>query len=588
MSIPMGLKDLLGNHLSFVPTPKRVKCDAYAIAIKAFHRRVRLIYAFRNAQGDREINKKLYVPNRDYVIQDRHHAIENMIENTNVPTFSYKTPQDNLSLRSRLYIKFLREYKIFKVVATDKNMGPGVTTYQQYTRDIHNTLSDTTTYTQIVDTNIESIKTMVCRRIQQWHTTCYSKCNRLQRKSLKCVTHELTDRSLSYFYNLYKVHKPKLSTRPIVSSAGSIYYGISTWIDQQLRPYLPKVHTFIKDSSDFIDKVSDIHLEPNDKMFSLDVVSMYTNIQWEYAKPVMQHYLKDNPLCDSIISGLELIMTCNYYTYDQQIYLQILGTAMGNPLAPTYAILYLAYTEAQLFTRHPNQLICFLRFIDDIFIIWRSRREHDQKLPSAFLKKSKLDFTATEPSDIVIFLDMEVYKNADNKLSVREYQKPGNPHLYVPSSSAHPPGQLKSIVYSQIKRLRKINTLQSDFDKSVTKFTMQLWKRNYPIEKINEHVYNAINNLNVYPKTTLQGDSGNETSPVIPNTPTVTIEKIPFVIQYDPGGPSRSIIINQLRLRTLCETLTELMKNCTNIVYEPVIAYTVAPNLRSILRINKA
>ena len=46
--------------------------------------------------------------------------------------------------------------------------------------------------------------------------------------------------------------------------------------------------------------------------------------------------------------------------------------------------------------------------------------------------------------------------------------------------------------------------------------------------------------------------------------------------------------MSQLRLRALCETLTELMKNSANVVYEPVIARTVAPNLRSILRINKA
>jgi hypothetical protein len=561
----------------------------YKLALSKFHRRIRLIYEFRN-MPDKEYNSKLYVPSTNYIIRDRHNAIESIIENTPVPTFRYKKPKDNLSTRSRYYIKFLNEYNIFKVTATDKNMGPAITTKVQYTQDVLDTLKDTNTYSELSTNTPTDIKDTITKKIIRWTNKCKSACSRTKQfellRTLKYVTHELHDRKLSYFYLLYKVHKVKLSTRPIVSSAGSIYQGISTWLDQQLRPYLNEVTSFVRDSSDFVDKISTISLQPHDKMFSLDVVSMYTNIHWEHAKPIMLHYCKDHPLCNEIIAGLELIMTNNYFTYDQQLFLQTCGTAMGNPVAPTYAILYLAYTEQKMIAIHNTKLICYLRYIDDIFLIWRSMSTHDYKIPQAYLRRSKLDFTATAPDDAVVFLDMTVYKEG-NKLHVREYQKPGNPHLYVPAHSAHPPGLLKAIIYGNVKRLYKINSKKADLNTSLKRFTYQLSLRGYSMSNIRKHLYTAIT-MHV----------PHEVEPILPVTSSVVsttateittaIQKIPFVIQYDPGGPCRKLLMQQLQLRTLTDTLTTLVTPITNITYEPVVAYTTGNSLRSTLRINKA
>ena len=69
---------------------------------------------------------------------------------------------------------------------------------------------------------------------------------------------------------------------------------------------------------------------------------------------------------------LQLILNNNYFEFNGKYYLQTHGTAMGTPVAPSYANLFMAALEEQLLLNAPNGLIPFewIRFIDDIFAIW--------------------------------------------------------------------------------------------------------------------------------------------------------------------------------------------------------------------------
>ena len=51
-------------------------------------------------------------------------------------------------------------------------------------------------------------------------------------------------------------------------------------------------------------------------------------------------------------------------------WLQIKGTAMGIPLAPTYANLFFVAHENRIPPKYSTNLIIYKRYIDDIFGIW--------------------------------------------------------------------------------------------------------------------------------------------------------------------------------------------------------------------------
>ena len=65
-----------------------------------------------------------------------------------------------------------------------------------------------------------------------------------------------------------------------------------------------------------------------------------------------------------------MILTMNNFSFNDNHYLQIHGTAMGTKMAPAYANLFLGYFEANALENAPFQPHTWLRYIDDIFMIW--------------------------------------------------------------------------------------------------------------------------------------------------------------------------------------------------------------------------
>ena len=50
--------------------------------------------------------------------------------------------------------------------------------------------------------------------------------------------------------------------------------------------------------------------------------------------------------------------------------MQVQGTAMGTRMAHSYANIFMKYIEMQLIETSPKKQTIWLRFIDDILMIW--------------------------------------------------------------------------------------------------------------------------------------------------------------------------------------------------------------------------
>ena len=65
-----------------------------------------------------------------------------------------------------------------------------------------------------------------------------------------------------------------------------------------------------------------------------------------------------------------MILTMNNFSFNDNHYLQIHGTAMGTTMAPSYANLFLGYFEANALENALFQPHTWLQYINDIFMIW--------------------------------------------------------------------------------------------------------------------------------------------------------------------------------------------------------------------------
>jgi len=128
------------------------------------------------------------------------------------------------------------------------------------------------------------------------------------------------------FYTLPKIHKPTRPPpgRPIVSANECPTERISGFVDHFLRPHVPKIRSYIKDTTDFINKIEAIPPLPLGALLvTLDVTALYTNIPNQDAIRVArdtlnQHrqdgyiHLTNQDLCDL----LELVLTCNNFEFN--------------------------------------------------------------------------------------------------------------------------------------------------------------------------------------------------------------------------------------------------------------------------------
>ena len=111
--------------------------------------------------------------------------------------------------------------------------------------------------------------------------------------------------------------------------------------------------TVIKDSKSLQDDIISLNLPPTAKLFTVDAISMYTNIELNHATQVMEYWLESLPdeaklhdftpeVSQAIIHGLNLVMRFNTMKFGDTFFLQKIGTAMGTSCAVIFANLYFA------------------------------------------------------------------------------------------------------------------------------------------------------------------------------------------------------------------------------------------------------
>ncbi|XP_067048949.1 uncharacterized protein [Acropora muricata] len=147
---------------------------------------------------------------------------------------------------------------------------------------------------------------------------------------------------------------------------------------------------------------------------------------------------------------------------------------MGTRVAPNFANVYMGRLEDKFVyqTQWANWLIMWVRFIDDIFLIWKGDKDSlidfldylNNVAPS-------IKFTHEISTDSVNFLDTTVLKDGQGYINSDVYQKPTDTHPYLHWTSAHPPHLKRSIPYSQALRLRRICSSTDTLRKRIIEYS---------------------------------------------------------------------------------------------------------------------
>ena len=241
----------------------------------------------------------------------------------------------NIPKRFEKALQSLRRNEDIHITKADKSNSFVILDKVNYVEKIDELLNDESTYTKLnkdptigVNKNFNSkIKTLL----------------RNYPNLLKSFL--VTNPSLPYLYGLVKTHKANNPLRPIISSVGSISYKLSKWLASKLSPLIGTIsQSHIRNSTDLVEKFKR-HFG-NFKLISFDVNSLFTKVPvhdlLEFLKEEI-HELDIPISIDCFMKLLELCVIDNQFVVNGKFFKQTFGFAMGNPLSPILANLYMEF-----------------------------------------------------------------------------------------------------------------------------------------------------------------------------------------------------------------------------------------------------
>ncbi|XP_078525602.1 uncharacterized protein LOC144798546 [Lissotriton helveticus] len=296
---------------------------------------------------------------------------------------------------------------------------------------------------------------------------------------------------LPTFYHLPKLHKDmeKPPGRPIISSIGSLTENMSRFVDNILFPLVIKLESYIRDTKDFLTKIQELTWNSGYLLMVLDITSLYTRIDHGQGLEAIKHALGQRPMkyaCHNqmILEFTEFCLTNNIFLFEDQMYIQTSGTAMGTCFAPSYANLFVGWWEEQVprsctAGTETGQVKSWYRYIDDLFIVWDGGMDSAEEFIRILnLNDLNLHFSGSVSPVRAEYLDLRVYIE-DNQMHTTLHRKDtaGNSTLFA--SSSHPTPLKNSIPYGELLRIRRNCSKDSDFEAAASECIERFSMRGY-------------------------------------------------------------------------------------------------------------
>jgi len=173
-----------------------------------------------------------------------------------------------------------------------------------------------------------------------------------------------TSEKISQLYCLPKVHKEGVSFRPILDYTGSTGYNTSRFLADILAPLVNMSQYSVKNSKQLAEGLSSFRLDEDDILAFHDVVASFTSTPIKESLDVIRERLEQNPEwkyttlleTEDIMELLESIFSTMYFSFRGQIFRQKFGTAMGSPVSPLVANMFMEHLEGKLHATAPKEL----------------------------------------------------------------------------------------------------------------------------------------------------------------------------------------------------------------------------------------
>ena len=277
------------------------------------------------------------------------------------------------------------------------------------------------------------------------------------------------------FFGLPKTHKPNIPIRPVVSHFTAPCHKLSVKLNSLLRNYSSFQSKFsIKNAVDLVTKISTVQPPHNSKLISFDVTNLFTSVPAKEASTLAVNLIKssggDEKMLKEIKLLLDLCIEQNYFLFNGKFYKQSSGLAMGSPLSPILAEIFMNEFEHKLFDcKHPllSNICYWYRYVDDIICLWTGTlRQLNTFMSFINSLHQSIEFTLEYGGHKINFLDLNIdISTGKHEFSI--YRKPTFTDVIIPINSNHHRIHKTASLKSMVNRLTSISMSQDNFNKEL-------------------------------------------------------------------------------------------------------------------------